>query len=1526
MGDLLRIHTLGGVALEYDGRPVTGIATRKVEALLVYLARTHRSHTREVLAELFWPERSQTQSLASLRSGLSNLHQVLPSHIHITRHAVVLLTEPPHWLDVAEFEHLLTLAGIRGRRETILSDSEARTLAEALDLYQGDFLQGFYVPDSRAFEGWAEMERERLRRIVIEALHHLVLYDLQHGVYADGIAQATRLLSLDPLHEEINRHLILLLAQAGQRTQALAQYETYCRLLDEELGVKPSSGLVALYRQIQSGASTRSVTPPIQPHAAVPANPYKGLHPFQEMDAADFFGREASVQRLLSRLKEDGPIARFLVVVGPSGCGKSSLVRAGLIPALRKGTLPGSERWQIVTMLPGTHPLEELTTALRRLAVRVDPSMWDDLEQDTRGLLRIIKHILPDDAQAELLLLIDQFEEVFSLVGDENARRHFLDSLLTALAEPHSRFRVVATLRADFYDRPLLYAELGELVRHRTEVVLPLSPEELELAIVGPAERVGAQVEPAVVTKIVTDVNEQPGALPLLQYALTELFEHREDNRLTLAAYHTTGGVRGTLAARADNLYAALDTEAQQVAQQVFPRLVQVGESTEDTRRRVPWTDIVSVAGSEANAHALVDQFVKHRLLTLDHDPATGGSTVELAHEALIREWQRLHTWIDESRADLRQQRVLATAAEEWRAAGQDRSYLLTGSRLAQFEGWAEQSGVTLTPDERAYLETSRAEHHRQRIRDRRVRNMMLAAAITVALIMMVLTLFAFDRERRAQDARTKSEREAAVNHSLVLAADATAEFGAANVDLALLLALEAIRIDNPPAESVRALTMVALGLGTRAILKEHMNTVKALAFSPDSQLVLTGSCKRLDSEGNCTEGDLILWDIQSETILRRFEGHTDWVNGVTFSPDGQTALSASGDGTLILWQVETGEIVRRFEGHTGGVNSVVFSPNGQTALSGSEDSTLILWDVTTGEIIRRLERHAGAVNSVAFSPNGQTALSGSEDSTLILWDVTTGEIIRRLERHAGAVNSVAFSLDGQTAISGSADKTLILWQTETGEVIRRFEGHTNSVTAVVFVPGANGENTSILSASLDYSLKLWDVQTGTLVRDSLSLDDQIRSMAVTPDGRTAWLGVHGSIILFDLEQWKKASLLPGASALSLAVSPDGHLGLSGAADGTLRLWNLGEQVEIYRWTPPTAGYSRMLKLLDDGRQLASAYYAADDTNPLGYAMVFELWNVDNTSPTFHQSIHRVVLSGSEGGEGDYSPDGKYALVNSGDYISSTGQNAVVLYDLETGEIIRRFEGQTYLGRSVAFSPDGRTALTGSMNWTNYWPETEWGKGELLLWDIESDALLRRFENTYDVTSINFSRDGHRVLTSSATHPYIRLWDVGTGTLIRECESPTSNETYYIVRFGPDEKTAVAGSVAGPLAQWDLETCAVIHRFMGHSFTVPALSISPDGHYILSGDEGGNVILWDLETGEELRRWVAHSGAVWEVIFSPDGQTAFSASFDGSIRQWQIADWPLDELLAWVRKNRYIRDFTCEERVSYRIEPLCGGK
>jgi DNA-binding SARP family transcriptional activator len=408
-----------------------------------------------------------------------------------------------------------------------------------------------------------------------------------------------------------------------------------------------AESMVIALREVMAGRATFRITS--GEHGEI-ANPYKGLRAFEEADAEDFFGRAGFVAALVERLGGKGREAgsakdildqgRFLAVVGPSGSGKSSAVKAGLLPALRRGCLPGADQWFIVEMTPGSHPLEELEAALLRVAANPPASLLEQLREDERGILRVVKRVLPGDKRVELLLVIDQFEELFTLVEDPAVRQHFLDGLLAAVTATDSRLRVVLTLRADFYDQPLLYPGFSELVRQHTEVVLPLSVDELAEAIRSPAGRVGVAFEEDLVSTIVAQVKAQPGALPLMQYALTELFERRQDGLLTQEAYNAAGGVLGALSRRADELYERFTPAGQEIARQIFLRLVNLGEGASangllapDTRRRVLRSELESVAAGKAGGQAndqvpevfahILETFGRHRLLSFDRDPLT---------------------------------------------------------------------------------------------------------------------------------------------------------------------------------------------------------------------------------------------------------------------------------------------------------------------------------------------------------------------------------------------------------------------------------------------------------------------------------------------------------------------------------------------------------------------------------------------------------------------------------------------------------------------------------------------------------------------------------------------------------------------------------------------------------------------------------------------------------------------------------------------------------------------------------------
>ncbi len=522
--------------------------------------------------------------------------------------------------------------------------------------------------------------------------------------------------------------------------------------------------LLDALREALGDGDVAASTEPVQLHAV--RNPYKGLRAFQETDRTDFFGRD----ELIAEIIEVARTQPLVAVVGPSGSGKSSVVKAGLLPAVRAGAITSSRDWLVADMFPGSYPFEELGAALMRVAVDRPSNLFDDLATDDRGLVRATKRVLPDDGSG-LVLLIDQFEELFSL-ATQPERERFLANLVTLASDARSRVKVVITLRADYFGYPLDYPEFAPLVRNGLVAVAMPSEAELTEAVLGPAEAVGLELEPGLVNEIVHDVAEQPGGLPLMQYALTELYRLREGRTLTLRAYEDSGGVLGALGRRAETIFQGLDGQAKATARQLFLRLVSVDEHSDDTRRRVRRSDLDSLGLDSDSLNHVIEEYGTYRLLTFDVDPVTRGPTIEVAHEALIREWSRLDSWIGEHREDLVLERRLDDALREWETGDRDASYLLRGSRLEQFEGWAAGSAVRLTSQQQEFLDTSVAARHEEEqreaerqaheraleLRSQRRLRFLVAVMGVAAVIAGVLGAFAV---RQAGEAET--QREAAI-------------------------------------------------------------------------------------------------------------------------------------------------------------------------------------------------------------------------------------------------------------------------------------------------------------------------------------------------------------------------------------------------------------------------------------------------------------------------------------------------------------------------------------------------------------------------------------------------------------------------------------------------------------------------------------------------------------------------------------------------------------------------------------------
>ena len=702
----MEFRVLGPLEVIGDGRRLTIASGRQRALLALLIINANRVVSTDRIIDALWGDGGPESGAKAVAFHVSKLRDALSPGRWRGQGPGVIATDPAGYvlrveansIDGARFEALLA----DGRRLLAEDPATARDrLVEALALWRGEPYADL------SLESFVQSEIRRLEELRVRALEDRFEADLALGRQDEILGELEALIATHPLRERLRGQLMTAFYRAGRQAEALRAFQDGRRLLSEELGIDPSPEL----RQLEAWILRQDprLDGPSPPRTA--RNPYKGLRPFGEEDAADFFGREALVARLVERLGMVARAGRFLAVVGPSGSGKSSAVRAGLVPALRAGALPGSERWLVAFMLPGARPFRELAAALRAVGAGASPWLDEQLAQ-TGGLSAAIAAGLPDEAPY-LLLVIDQLEELFTLVEDDAERARFIAELVRALSADDGRLLVTVTLRADFFDRPLLSAGLGELVRTGTEVVTPLDRDELERAVVRPAESVGAQLEAGVATDVISEVALQPGQLPLLQYALTELFERSDGRRLTREGYVGIGGVLGALGRRADGVYATLDPDGREIARQAFLRLVAPGEAGEPIARRVLRSELRDLA-DERRVDEVLDEFGRRRLLSFDRDAVTGEPAVQVAHEALLARWPRLAAWIEEAREDLWTRRRVADAASDWVHAGRDQGFLLSGGRLELFSSWARATDLRLDAPQRELLDASLAERARQ--------------------------------------------------------------------------------------------------------------------------------------------------------------------------------------------------------------------------------------------------------------------------------------------------------------------------------------------------------------------------------------------------------------------------------------------------------------------------------------------------------------------------------------------------------------------------------------------------------------------------------------------------------------------------------------------------------------------------------------------------------------------------------------------------------------------------------------------
>ena len=1237
-------------------------------------------------------------------------------------------------------------------------------------------------------------------------------------------------------------------------------------------------------------------------------NPYRGLESFEEEHSELYFGREKWVQKLAEEVISSHALT---IVLGASGTGKSSLVKAGLLPYLRR-----SEAHQfciLEPMRPGETPLTALAQVCVPLMNEADGdrakinSLSQRFHTDTEALASIVETWSKVHPQTKVLLVVDQFEELITQCHSDVEKDQFQCLIQTAISAHSNQLHVVITLRLDFEAQFQAAALKSDWMQSRF-VVPPMTQDELREVIEKPASARVLYFEPyGLVDRLINEVVQMPGALPLLSFTLSELYLHYLENQnynraLTESDYDDLGGVVGSLTQRATQEYDELcdeDLAYAKSVRRIMLRMVAV-EGGETARRRVPRSELFySDAEENKRVAEVIRCYSEARLIVegkLDHPQSSivmeSDSFVEPAHDALVRSWDKLLQWKKEEQENLLLQQRLTQANKAWDETGRrNRDLWNNNSRLGQLEEALKSDNNWLNK-----LETEFVQRSRNRRRNLQLR--VISAGLTVIAILSGVTAWALQNastasqnEAIAQANKQEAEKQASIakkNEKIANREKSRAEKEARKA------IVEAQRANR---EAKRATEKEELAEARRKEAEESRNAEvvqrkiadkqKSLALQRQKEAEESRNAEvkqRKIAERQRTLAIKRQREAEYQANVARVRGQSaralNWISTVNVIPALVLAIEAMDKGKWIeeveltaqsslLHALQVVQETNLLQGHQGEVLSVAFSPDGQRIVSGSVDNTLRLWDVYTGQPIGDPLRHTISVGSVVFSPDGQH-IASSDGGTIRLWDAQTGRPIGQpLKGHRDLINAIAFSPNGRYIASAGLDKTIRLWNVQTHQAVREpIKGHQQGIKTIAFSPNGQRIVSGSYGGEEKDTLRFWDAETGQPIGNPVK-GHFINALTFSPDGqRIAITSSPYEVKFVDAQTGQLIGKpLIGHRDLinAIAFSPDGHLIATSSRDNTIRLWDAKNSQPIGKPLRGHLNFVLSARFSPDSQRIVSG--SSDNTvriwdiqtQPIGERIKWYRFN-----DTYPVSI---------------SSDGRRI-------ISIDDDSTLWIWDAQTGTPI----GQPLKGyqdgvESVVFSPNmSRIAVISSDD-----------NQTLHLWDTRSGKPIggpithpSEMHSGIDVQSATFSPDGLRL--ASGGNGNVRFWEARTGKPIGKILEHNPGDTILAVAFSPDGNRLVSGDYEGIIRLWNVSTGQLLNEVEGHKEEVRSLSFSPDGKHFISGSNDTMIRLWNAYTGQPISGPLqGHRDWVNSVAFSPDGRRIVSGGDDKTIRLWDTS-------------------------------------